>query len=105
MAARSIAFLCCAAVTFWIPVANAGPCNSSGKDAGAGPTPGYNDQATTTGFSDTRSHPPTATMNQAAGSAATSSQDAQRQQQGQPMAAHQAEGAQPRPHTSADQGC
>jgi len=105
MAAKSIAFLCCAAMAFWTPVANAGPCNSGGKDAGAGPTPGYSDRATTTGSADTRSHPPTATMNQTAGSTATSSQDAQRQQQGQPTAAHQAEGAQPTPKTSADEGC
>jgi hypothetical protein len=39
-----------------------------------------------------------------AGEKATSSQDAQRQQQGQPTAAQQAQGAKPSAQT-ADQGC
>ena len=49
-----------------------------------------------------RYHPPTDTMNRAAGDAATSSQDAQKQMQGQPTAAQQAQGAKPSP---TDQGC
>jgi hypothetical protein len=43
-------------------------------------------------------------MNRAAGDAATSSQDAQKQMQGQPTAAQQAQGAQPSAKM-ADQGC
>lgn len=38
-------------------------------------------------------HPPTASMNKAAGNEATSSQDAQRQTQGMPTAAQEAQGA------------
>jgi hypothetical protein len=44
---------------------------------------------------DAKEHPPTNSMNQASGGAATSSQDAQRQMQGQPTAAQQAQGAKP----------
>lgn len=73
--------------------AQAGPCNTSNKDAGSGPTPGYTGQTVTTGSANTKEHPPTETMNRVAGNVATSSQDAQRQQQGQPTAAQQAEGA------------
>jgi hypothetical protein len=106
MTARSIALLCCTAMSLWAPVASAGPCDTAHKDAGAGPTPGYQDRSTTTGSADARNHPPTASMNQATGSTATSSQDAQRQQQGQPTAAHQAEGARPETKgTGADDGC
>jgi hypothetical protein len=43
-------------------------------------------------------------MNRVAGEKATSSLDAQRQQQGQPTAAQQAQGAKPSAQT-ADQGC
>ena len=86
--------------------AQAGPCDTGGRstnlrDAGAGPTPGNTGQ--TTGTSSTNQHPPTGTMNRAAGDAATSSQDAQKQMQGQPTAAQQAQGA--KPSATADQGC
>jgi hypothetical protein len=54
------------------------------------------------GFS--REHPPTETMNRVAGEKVTSAQDARRQQQGQPTAAQQAEGAVPSAKM-ADQGC
>ena len=43
----------------------------------------------------TDEYPPTETMNRVAGEKATSSQDTQRQQQGQPTAAQQAQGAEP----------
>ena len=82
----------------------AGPCNTRGSDAGSGPTPGYTGQTTGTGSAKTDQHPPTETMNRVAGEKATSSQDAQRQQQGQPTAAQQAQGVKPSAQT-ADQGC
>jgi hypothetical protein len=84
--------------------ANAGPCNSAGKDAGSGPTPGYTGKSVTTGSASSRAHPPTETMNRVTGEKAASSQDAQRQMQGQPTAAQQAEGAVPSAKM-ADQGC
>jgi hypothetical protein len=83
--------------------AHAGPC-STGKDAGSGPTPGYIGQTTGAASSKTDEHPPTDAMNRVAGQKATSSQDAQRQQQGQPTAAEQAQGAKPS-NQMADQGC
>jgi hypothetical protein len=46
-------------------------------------------------MSEAKEHPPTNTMNRATGDLATSSQDAQRQMQGRPTAAQQAEGAEP----------
>lgn len=82
----------CAAILISTGIAQAGPCNTTAnKDAGSGPTPGHT--ATTTGTA-TRSgeHPPTASMNKAAGDTAASSQDAQRQMQGQPTAAQEAQG-------------
>ena len=95
----------CAAMVLSVGVAHAGPCNTAGKDAGSGPTPGYTGQSTTTtGSADRHEHPPTATINRVAGDKATSSQDAQRQQQGQPTAAQEAQGAQPSAKM-ADQGC
>jgi hypothetical protein len=84
--------------------AYAGPCTTGGKDAGSGPTPGTTGQSITTGSAETKEHPPTETMNRLAGDKATSSQDAQRQQQGQPTAAQEAEGAKPSAKM-ADQGC
>ena len=78
----------------------AGPCDTAGrsaslKDAGSGPASTGNNQTTTGTASDAKDHPTTSTMNQASGSAAASSQDAQRQMQGQPTAAQQAQGAKP----------
>jgi hypothetical protein len=84
--------------------AYAGPCTTGGKDAGSGPTPGTFGQSITTGSAETKERPPTETMNRVAGDKATSSQDAQRQQQGQPTAAQEAEGAKPSAKM-ADQGC
>jgi hypothetical protein len=84
-----------------IATAQAGPCNTGGKsaqDAGAGPTPGHTGQTgQTVGSSGSANaeHPPTSTMNRATGDAAASSQDAQKQMQGQPTAAQQRQGAEP----------
>lgn len=80
----------------------AGPCDTSGraanlKDAGSGPASTGSGQATTGMATDSKDHPPTSTMNQASGNTAASSQDAQRQMQGQPTAAQQAQGAKPDP--------
>jgi hypothetical protein len=59
--------------------------------------------AQTTGTaSRTGDHPPTSTMNKASGDVATSSADAQRQMQGQPTAALEAQGAKAK---AADDGC
>jgi hypothetical protein len=92
-----------AAIVLGVGAAQAGPCN--GKDAGSGPTPGYTGQTTGSTSVKTDQHPPTETMNRVAGEKATSSQDAQRQQQGQPTAAQQALGAKPTGPQTADQGC
>jgi hypothetical protein len=104
MNTRQLVFAGCAVVILSISSAQAGPCNTGGKDAGSGPTPGATGQSTTTGSADTKAHPPTETMNNVAGDKAMSSQDAQKQQQGQPTAAQQAQGAKPSA-TMADQGC
>jgi hypothetical protein len=58
----------------------------------------------TTGSAETKSHPPTETMNRVAGDKAMSSQDTQKQQQGEPTAAQQAEGAKAS-EKMADKGC
>ena len=62
------------------------------KDAGSGPASQGSGQTTGVG-SEVNQHPPTNSMNRASGDVAASSQDAQRQMQGQPTAAQQAEGA------------
>lgn len=87
-----------------VSTANAGPCNTRGKDAGSGPTPGYTGQTIGAGSSETKQHPPTDTMNRVTGEKAASAQDAQKQMQGQPTAAQEAMGAKPTTQT-ADQGC
>jgi hypothetical protein len=104
MITRQLILASCAAMALSVGTAYAGPCNTAGKDAGSGPTPGYTGKTITTGSANTRQHPPTETMNRVAGDKATSSRDAQRQQQGQPTAAQQAQGAQPSAKM-ADQGC
>jgi hypothetical protein len=98
----------CAIVVASAGTAQAGPCDTSNqaasmKDAGSGPTVGSTGQ-TTGSNADVNQHPPTSTMNRATGEVATSSQDAQKQMQGQPTAAQQAEGAKPTGQT-ADKGC
>ena len=97
----------CAIVVLSAGTATAGPCDSSGrsamKDAGSGPASTGSGQ--TTGMAnDTKEHPPTGRMNQATEGVATSSQDAQRQMQGEPTAAQQAQGAKP-DGRAADKGC
>jgi hypothetical protein len=87
--------------------AQAGPCNTAGKaakDAGSGPTVGSAGQTTAGTSTDSSQHPPTGTMNRATGDVAASSQDAQKQMQGQPTGAQQAEGAKPTGKT-ADNDC
>ena len=64
------------------------------KDAGSGPVSVGSAQSTT-GAATTPEHPPTTTMNRASGDVATSSEDAQRQMQGKPTAAQEAQGAKP----------
>lgn len=87
----------CSIAVLSISTAMAGPCNTAGraanlKDAGSGPASVGSGQ--TTGMaSDAKEHAPTSTMNRAADDVATSSQDTQKQMQGQPTAAQQAEGA------------
>jgi hypothetical protein len=103
MISKRVIFVTCAAIVLSAGAANAGPCNGQGKDAGSGPTPGYTGKTITTGQADAKEHPPTATMNRAADGKATSAQDAQRQQQGQPTVAQQAQGA--KQMQTADQGC
>ncbi len=104
MNTKRLGLIGCAIMVLSVGSANAGPCNSAGKDAGSGPTPGYTGKSVTTGSASSRAHPPTETMNRVTGEKAASSQDAQRQMQGQPTAAQQAEGAVPSAKM-ADQGC
>lgn len=87
----------CSIMVLSAGTALAGPCDTTSrtailKDAGSGPATQGNSQTTGVG-SDVNQHPPTSSMNGASGDVATSSQDAQRQMQGQPTAAQQAEGA------------
>ncbi len=89
----------CAIIVLSAGTAQAGPCNTVGeaasaKDAGSGPTVGSTGQ-TTGASNDVSEHPPTSTMNRAAGDVETSSQDVQKQMQGQPTAAQQAQGVEP----------
>ena len=105
MNTRQVILAGCAAIILSIGNVQAGPCNTGGKDAGSGPTPGATGQSTiTTGSADAKSHPPTETMNNVAADKAMSAEDAQRQQQGQPTAAQQAQGAKPS-EKMADQDC
>jgi hypothetical protein len=93
MKAGNPIFASCVAIILSAGIAHAGPCNTANKDAGSGPTPGHTAQTTGVAPSRNDEHPPTSTMNKAAGNVATSSQDAQRQMQGQPTAAQEAQGA------------
>lgn len=87
-----------------VSAAHAGPCNTANQDAGSGKVPGYTGQTTGTASADTKQHPPTASMNKAAENTATSSQDTNRQMQGAPTAAQQAETGKTS-GTARDQGC
>jgi hypothetical protein len=104
MNTKQLGLVGCAVMVLGVGTANAGPCNTRDKDAGSGPTPGYTGQTITTGSADNREHPPTETMNRVVGEKAASSQDAQKQMQGQPTAAQEAEGAKPSAQTT-NQGC
>jgi len=92
----------CTVLTFGIGPAVAGPCTTqnSQRDAGAGPTVGNTGQAPRADSSSTDQHPPTSTVGRAATGGPASSEDAQRQMQGQPTAAQQAQGM-----TSSGQDC
>jgi hypothetical protein len=98
----------CATLVLSASTAMAGPCDTAGraanlKDAGSGPASTGSGQ--TTGMAaDPKEHPPTAAMNRATGDVATSSQDTQKQMQGQPTAAQEAQGAKPDQKT-ADKDC
>ena len=86
----------CSVIVLGAGTAWAGPCDTgrtANKDAGSGPASQSSSQ--TTGTSTGAQHPPTERMNRASGDVAASSQDTQRQMQGQPTAAQQAEGAKP----------
>jgi hypothetical protein len=106
MNAKQLILAGCAIIALSSGAAQAGPCDMAGKsastqDAGSGPTPGNTGQTTgTASGTRTNEHPPTSSMNRAAGDVATSSQDAHKQTQAQPTAAQQAQGAKP-----TGQGC
>jgi hypothetical protein len=108
MFTKQLMLACCAVVVLGVSVAQAGPCNTgtgkTAQDAGAGPTVGSTGQTTGTSSTNAGGHPATDTMNRATGDGPASSQDAQKQMQGQPTAAQQAQGAQPSAKM-ADQGC
>ena len=78
--------------------------HKSAQDAGSGPTPGNTGQTVGTVGSTNAEHPPTSTMNRVTGDVAASSQDAQKQMQGQPTAVQQGQGVQSSGKT-ADQDC
>jgi hypothetical protein len=86
----------CSILVLSTGAASAGPCDTgrsaSLKDAGSGPAK-TGDSQTTGMTGNTGQHPPTGAMNQKTGDVAASSQDTQRQMQGEPTAAQQAEGA------------
>jgi hypothetical protein len=94
MSTRRIIFAGCSILVLSAGTALAGPCDKGQsanlKDAGSGPA--STSSQTTTGMASDKEHPPTSTMNRASGDAATSSQDVQRQMQGEPTAAQQAQG-------------
>jgi hypothetical protein len=86
----------CSILVLSTGAALAGPCDTGRaanlKDAGSGPASMGDNQTTGMGTNTTQ-HPPTGTINRTTGDVAASSQDTQRQMQGQPTAAQQAEGA------------
>ncbi|MCA6106333.1 hypothetical protein [Bradyrhizobium cenepequi] len=94
MRTRSIIFAGCSILVLSAGTALAGPCDKGQsanlKDAGSGPA--STSSQTTTGMASDKEHPPTSTMNRTSDDVATSSQDTQRQMQGEPTAAQQAEG-------------
>jgi hypothetical protein len=107
MNAKSLILAGFATMVLSLGAAQAGPCDTTGraadKDAGSGPTVG-SAGTTTSKTAESNQHPPTSTMNRAAGDTATSAQDAQKQMQGQPTGPQQAEGVKPTGRT-ADKDC
>ena len=107
MNSKRMLLAACTAMILSASGAQAGPCNTGGspasRDAGSGPTVGATGQTVGTAQT-TNQHPPTDTMNRATGGVATSSQDTQKQMQGQPTAGEQAQGAQSSTKT-ADKDC
>jgi len=97
MITKQLVLAGCAAIVLSIATAQAGPCNTgkSAQDAGAGSSPGNTGQTIGTGSANSSQHPPTDTMNRATGDVASSTQDAQKQMQGQPTTAPLAQGAEP----------
>ena len=96
----------CSILVLSTGAALAGPCDTgrsaSLRDAGSGPAK-MGDSQTTGMASSTDRHPPTETMNRSTGDVAASSQ---RQMQGEPTAAQQAEGAKADSKTTeADKDC
>ena len=107
MLTKTLVLAGCAAIILGIATAQAGPCNTGDKSAqyaGSGPIAGNTGETVRSTGSPNAEHPPTSTMNRATGDAAASSQDAQRQMQGQPTAAQQSQGIQSS-GKMADQGC
>jgi hypothetical protein len=107
MNTKQLILVGCSIAVLSISTAMAGPCDTGRaanlKDAGSGPASVGTGE--TTGMAgDAREHAPTSTMNRAADDVATSSQDAQKQMQGQPTAAQQAQGAKSDEQT-ADKAC
>ena len=96
IAANRLAILS-AVLAFCANSAIAGPCNTASRDAGSGNVPGYTGQTTGSTAANSKEHPPTAAMNKATEGTATSSQDAQRQMQGQPTTAEQSQQIKPAP--------
>ena len=99
MSTKQLILAGCSILVLSASSAFAGPCDTTGrsanlKDAGSGPA-STGSQTTTGMAADAKDHPPTSTMNQASGNTAASSQDTQRQMQGQPTAAERAQGAKP----------
>jgi hypothetical protein len=86
-----------AVLAFSTNSAIAGPCNTASRDAGSGNVPGYTGQTTGSTAATSKEHPPTTAMNKATEGTATSSQDAQRQMQGQATAADQSRETKPAP--------
>ena len=96
----------CSILVLSTGAALAGPCDTSraaNKDAGSGPAKTGDSQTTGTA-GNTGQHPPTGAMNRTTGDVAASSQDAQRQMQGEPTAAQRSEGAKAGSKT-ADKDC
>jgi hypothetical protein len=106
MGTKNLVLVSCAALVLSIAAAQAGPCNTgkSAQDAGSGPTPGHTGQTIGSATSTNPEHPPTSTMNRTTGDVAASSQDAQKQMQGEPTATQQGQGAKPSAKPS-DQDC